>query len=144
LIDVTVTIDLTQHVALLGYGPPSDGLSSLSGYGWQLCFSAKHETDVAQQYVIQLVDDFLYGAVNNWKNADEALVDEWQVLLPLVDTVPAHCKLRIALRNDESGNVTGVTFTMRDGQGDKVAERDMTLTDIGLPADDLRPSSPSN
>jgi Hemopexin len=140
LLDVTVTIDLTQHIALLGNGPPSDDLSSVSGYGWQLnCFSPTHETDVIQQYVIQLVDGHLYGTVNNWKNAHEALVNQWQLLLFFIDTVPAHWKLRIALRNDDPGNVTGVTFTVRNGEGETVAESDMALTDIGVPAHDLAP-----
>jgi hemopexin len=140
LIDVTVTIDLTQHIGLLANGPPSHGLSSASGYGWQLnCFSPKHETDAFQQYVIALVDGYLYGTVNNWKNLHQPLVDQWQLLVLSIDTVPAHWKLRIALRNDDPGNVTGVTFTVRGGEGETVAESDMALTDIGVPAHDLAP-----
>ncbi len=41
------------------------------------------------------------------------------------------------MRNDNHGNVTGVTFTVRGGGGQTVAESDMTLTDIGVPAHDL-------
>jgi hypothetical protein len=139
LIDVTVTIDLTQHVALLGNGPPSHGESSFSGYGWQLnCSSPKHETDVFQQYVIALVDGELIAQVNNWKNVHHQLVNQAQGLTGL-SAVPAHWKLRIALRNDDRGNVTGVTFTVRGGEGQTVAESDMTLTDIGVSAHDLSP-----
>jgi hypothetical protein len=43
------------------------------------------------------------------------------------------------LRNDDPGNVTGVTFTVRGGEGQTVAESDMALTDIGVPAHDLSP-----
>ncbi len=139
LIDLTVTIDLTQHVALLGNGPPSDGFPSVSGYGWQLnCYSPHHETDAWQQYVINVVDGDLIGQVNNWKNLHHDLVNQGQVLTGL-STVPAHWKLRIALRNDDHGNVTGVTFTVRGGEGQTVAESDMALTDIGVPAQDLSP-----
>jgi hypothetical protein len=43
LTDVTVTIDLAQHIPLLGNGPPIHGASAVSGYVWQLnCFSPKH------------------------------------------------------------------------------------------------------
>jgi hypothetical protein len=139
LIDVTVTIDLAEHIGLVFNGPPSQGEDSVTGYGWQLnCFSPTHETDVIQQYVIQLVDGELYGTVNNWKSVHDALVDQWQGLTGL-STVPAHWKLRIALRNDDPGNVTGVTFTVRNGEGETVAESDMALTDIGVPAHDLAP-----
>ena len=139
LIDVTVTIDLTQQTALLGNGPPSHGLSSISGYGWQLnCFSPKHETDAFQQYVIAVVDGELRGIVNNFASPTHELVFQQQGLTGL-STVPAHWKLRIALRNDGPGNVTGVTFTVRGGEGQTVAESDMALTDIGVPAHDLSP-----
>ncbi len=139
LIDVTVTIDLTQHVGLLFNGPPRQGNDAVTGYGWQLnCFSPTHETDAFQQYAIQLVDGELFGIVNNWKDRHHILVDQNQGLTGLA-TVPAHWKLRIALRNDDPGNVTGVTFTVRDGQGETVAEWDMTLTDSGVPAHDLAP-----
>jgi hypothetical protein len=144
LIDVTVTIDLTQHIALLGNGPPSHGDSSVSGYSWQLnCFSPKHETDAWQQYVIDFVDGALIGVVNNWKSSEHQLVDLRQNLVPPgiwgISTVPAHWKLRIALRNDDAGNVTGVSFTVHGGEGQTVAESDMTFTDLGVPAHDLSP-----
>jgi Hemopexin len=144
LLDVTVTIDLTQHIALLGNGPPSHGDSSVSGYSWQLnCFSPKHETDAWQQYVIDFVDDALIGVVNNWKSSEHQLIDLRQNLVPDsifgLSTVPAHWKLRIALRNDDAGNVTGVTFTVHGGEGQTVAEADMAFTDLGVPAHDLSP-----
>src|SRR5882757_7915490 len=144
LIDVTVTIDLTQHIGLLGNGPPSHGFSSVSGHGWQLnCFSPKHETDAFQQYVIPVVDGQLRGIVNNCKSSEHQLVDLRQNLVPPsiwgLSTVPAHWKLRIALRNDDSANVTGVTFTVHGGEGQTVAESDMTFTDLGVPAHDLSP-----
>jgi hypothetical protein len=145
LIDVAVTIDLTQQIGLLGNGPPSHGDSSVSGYGWQLnCLSPKHEAENAfQQYVIVFVDGALLGTVNNWKSSQHQLVNQRQNLVPKgifgISTVPAHWKLRIALRNDDRGNVTGVTFTVRGGEGQTVAEADMVLTDIGVPAHDLSP-----
>jgi len=139
LIDVTVTIDLTRHIALLFNGPPIHGASAVSGYGWQLnCFSPKHQTDAFQQYVIAVVDGELRGIVNNFTSLKHELVFAQQGLTGL-STVPAHWKLRIALRNDDPGNVTGVTFTVRGGEGQTVAESDMALTDIGVPARDLSP-----
>jgi hypothetical protein len=144
LIDVTVTIDLTEHIALLGNSPPSHGDSSVSGYSWQLnCFSPKHQTDAWQQYVIDFVDDALIGVVNNWKSSEHQLIDLRQNLVPDsvfgLSTVPAHWKLRIALRNDDPGNVIGVTFTVRGGEGQTIAQADMAFTDLGVPAHDLSP-----
>ncbi len=77
LIDVTVTIDLTQQIGLLLNGPPSHGAPAVSGYGWQLnCYSPTHETDAWQQYVINFVDGDLIGQVNNWKNLHHFLVNQ--------------------------------------------------------------------
>jgi hypothetical protein len=140
LIDVTVTIDITSQLGLLGNGPPVDNLDSVGGYSWQLnCYSPKQDTDVWQQYVISLIDDNLIASVNNWKSLTHDLVNENQSfgLFPIQEH--EHWKLRIALHSGRHGNVTGVTFTVRGGDGQLVSELDMTLTDIGVPAGDLAP-----
>jgi hypothetical protein len=139
LIDVTATIDFTARVGLLGNGRPVDGADSVSGYSWQLnCYSPKQDTDVWQQYVMGMLNGDFVVAVNSWKSLTKDLVNEQQTI-SLPSDLQEHWKLRITLRNDQRGNVTGVTFTVRDGQGELVGEEDMTLTDIGVPAHDLAP-----
>src|SRR5262249_30556284 len=123
---------------------PSHGDSAVTGYSWQLnCFSPKHETDAWQQYVINFVDGALIGVVNNWKSSAHQLIDLRHNLVPHgiwgISTVPAHWKLRIALHHDDPGNVTGVPFTVHGGDGQTVAQSDMTFTDLGVPAHDLSP-----
>jgi hypothetical protein len=54
--------------------------------------------------------------------------------------VPIFYKLRIGLLNDAHNNVTGVTFEVRDDNGQVVGSHTQTLTDIGgVSSSDIAP-----
>jgi len=55
-----------------------------------------------------------------------------------IATAPSSVKIPV-LERPTTVSITGVTFTVRGGEGQTVAESDMALTDIGVPAQDLSP-----
>ncbi|HEY3915097.1 MAG TPA: hemopexin repeat-containing protein, partial [Verrucomicrobiae bacterium] len=143
LTNVTVTVDLYSNLTYSANGAPQPCASSVSGFTFQLnCYSATKETDGWQQYVIGYDGSEIYGQINNWKNLTTSLINQaWNLVRsPAKKAVPAVYKVRIALQNDSNDNVTGVTFSIFDQNGNTVGSKSATLTSIsGVSSTDLAP-----
>ncbi len=107
LTDVSVTIEITEEI-----------VSSI-GFGFQLnANSPQGEATSFQQYVMFVDSGELSGAVNNFNAVGASLPVEIAGLLSLPNSVlPAGYRLTIALENDASGNITGVTYVVVDNDG---------------------------
>ncbi|HLI85058.1 MAG TPA: hypothetical protein VKV17_14140 [Bryobacteraceae bacterium] len=87
-----------------------------AGFGFQLnAYSPANETCAIQQYVIAVdTGGQMTCIVNNWQNASKALINNWVPLYKLPSAaLPAGYECRIALQNDNAGNVTAATYTVR-------------------------------
>jgi hypothetical protein len=126
LLGVTVIIDVDADI------------SGSDGFGFQLnAYSAKGDTDAAQQYLIYLSPSSdppqLTCMVDNWTATGKELVNT-QVELA---TLPSHMlpngyQLQISLQNDSQGNVTSATYTAIDNNGQTIGNQTITVpsTDV--------------
>jgi hypothetical protein len=128
VVGLSVTIDITEAIVL------KSSSGSIKGFSFQLnAYSMDGYTCGYQQYVIAMDDTALYGIVNNYAvQGNPARILRWTPAL--VDlggtTLAAGHKLIISLHTDDSGKVTGVTFTVRNAQGQEVGSATELLTDI--------------
>jgi hypothetical protein len=139
---VEITIDITESLVCTANGPPAKDLDSVTGFTWQLnCYSPAPKLDAVQQYVIGFQKGKLYGQINNWVDENTLLVDAYDKLTSVSgDGLPVGYKLRIALHNDSHQNVSGVTFSVLDANGNVAGSKTRTLTDIGdVTSADLSP-----
>ena len=86
-----------------------------AGFGMQLnAYSPQNETCAIQQYVIAVdTSGQMTCIVNNWQSASNALINNWVSLYKLPSaTLPAGHQCRIALQNDNTGNITAATYTV--------------------------------
>jgi len=144
LTGVTITADITNDMVVKSNGPPVPGTSSVSGFTLQLnCYSPGKDVDAWQQYVIGFDGSNLYGQINNWRasSTTKPLINQPYGLTSVSgNKVPIFYKLRIGLLNDSKNNVSGVTFEVRDDNGQIVGSHTQTLTDIsGVSSADIAP-----
>jgi hypothetical protein len=126
LIDLSVTINVTQDIA------------GSDGFGFQVnAYSGSNDFEGAQQYVITMdPQGELYGAVDNWQNGSTQLINHYVPLMNLPGAqLPTGYSLTIALQNDGSGNVTGVTYTVVDNQGNTAGNDTIDLLSLNLVGD---------
>ena len=119
-----------------GHGAPLKGLSSVTGFTFQLnCFSPTQFKDVAQQYVIGCHGNDLFGQVNNWKNDPNKPSGNFDVLINEVvgltsvsgHTLAAGWRLLISLGNDGNGNITGATFSVVNPKGNNAGKQSISI-----------------
>jgi hypothetical protein len=137
LIGLAVTIHVTQDIVCQSASGPIVGCSfQLNGY------SPKNHRCALQQYLIELYNNKLYGAVNNWPVSavnnwtvsDHYIIDDIFPLTVMPDAkLRAGYQLNISLQNDDSGNVIGATYVVIDGQG-HIWEMPRPLSEVA-PAD---------
>ena len=144
LTGVTITVDFTNDMVVKSNGPPLPHLGSVSGFTLQLnCYSPGKDVDAWQQYVIGFDGSNLYGQINNWRasSVTTPLINQVYGLTSVSgNKVPIFYKLRIGLLNDAHNNVSGVTFEVRDDNGQVVGSHTQTLTDIGgVSSSDIAP-----
>jgi hypothetical protein len=144
LTGVTITVDFTNDMVVKSNGPPLPHLGSVSGFTLQLnCYSPGKDVDAWQQYVIGFDGSNLYGQINNWRasSVTTPLINQIYGLTSVSgNKVPIFYKLRIGLLNDAHHNVTGVTFEVRDDNGQVVGSHTQTLIDIGgVSSSDIAP-----
>jgi len=111
--DLSVMIEVTENIVAGG------------GFSFQLNCNSPLGANVRwQQYVIAFDPTgpapVLSGSVNNWASNPKVPFIEPPPFLTLPGhspTLPAGYQLTITLANDANGNITGVTFTAVDNQG---------------------------
>jgi hypothetical protein len=81
-------------------------------------------TPVVQQYVFLISGTSIRGQINNWDNANVALVCDSVDLCPtpINNGLPAGYKLTVELNYDNT-NVTGATFKVIDNHGTELANK---------------------
>jgi hypothetical protein len=136
LVDVAVTIYITQDIAFSSNGKPSSG-SSVKGFSWQLnCVGRAADFALFQQYVICFDGTDIYGCINNWtidpadtKNAgfDKLILSEESLASVSGHKIPAGFQLIIVLTNDGVGNITSATFLVIDAKGDNVGKKTINV-----------------
>ena len=142
LTDVMIIITVTEDIILKSNSAPVKGQPSAAGFTWQLnCYSPKLETSAWQQYAIGFDGDTVYGQINNWSSMSTPLLNEvYDLANPGRGRIPAGYLLTISLRNDSDGNLTGVKFSVIDGDGEPKGAKSVTLTSIsGVSSTDLSP-----
>jgi len=112
--DLSVTIEITESiVADCGFSFQLNGNSPLgANCYWQQYVIAFDPTSGPQPT--------LSGSINNWatdKNGAWIEPPPWFTFPGESPTLPAGYQLTIRLSNDASGNITSVTFTVVDNQG---------------------------
>jgi Stigma-specific protein, Stig1 len=126
ILGLSVTFNVIQDIAI-----PSNGFS-LQLNAW----SPAEQTDAWQQYGF-LVDprDGIGGFINNWKDLQTALIDEWFDLHPLLPSsvLPAGYILKVSLQNDANGNVSGARYQVTDDHGNVVADKTKPQTAARAP-----------
>lgn len=120
-------------------------ITGSDGFGFQVnAYSAKGDTDGAQQYLIYLSphgDAQLTCMVDNWQSTSEQLVNQQVKLAPLpTHTLPQGYALTITLANDSNGRITAATYTASDKNGNSIGSHTITLLDLnGVTTADLAP-----
>lgn len=152
LLNATVTIRVTQPIVWQSTGGSSAGCGSpppplTNGFSIQMnCYSPKGKFCAWQQYIINLWNTQLYGAINTWPLSGGPIIfplsqggeftETLGSSLPS-NTIPAGYVLTIGLGNDSSGNVNNVTWTVN---GTPYAQNIPTLlASKSLPATDVAP-----
>jgi len=124
LVDVSVTIDVTQDIVW------ESSSGATQGFSFQLnCYSPVVTPPPAvyvawQQYVVELGGTELVGGVNGYQtDKSPAYLAKSNLLsLPSVK-IPAGYKIKLTLGYDASDNVTGVTFLVIDNSGSTVVNQ---------------------
>jgi len=108
-------------------------ITGSDGFGFQLnAYSAKGDSDAAQQYLIYLSPSStppqLTCMVDNWTAANTQIINDQVNLATLPShTLPAGYQLRISLQNDSSGNITGATYVVIDNNGNTLGNQTITV-----------------
>jgi hypothetical protein len=117
------------------------GLSS--GFSFQLnAYSPTKKRCAYQQYVLALRADKIVASIDNWPASGNNLVNDFKSVGSLPSaSLPAGYQVQIQLQNDpETADVTGVTWTVTNDQGQEIVNHHQTLTSIGgVNSGDLAP-----
>jgi hypothetical protein len=126
LLGVTVTIDVTQDIAVATNTGPT------SGFAFQLnAFSPESEKCAFQQYGFTVFGSDIAGFVDNWTIQDSNIVRDYFDMVSLPSPkIPAGCQLTVALQNDARANITGATYTVADDSGKTLASVKRVLTSL--------------
>jgi len=149
---LTVTIEITQNITVP------------LGMSFQLnCYSPANAQCVWQQYVLTFVPSATSSGsatinwmIDNWPSdayrqllkikSTSDLINQQKFLLSVPGsstTLPAGYKFTIALANDTNNNITGVTYTAADNQGDTANTGLITLEGLqvsnGTPSQKIGP-----
>ena len=120
---LSVIIDVTEDIV------------GSNGFSIQLnAYAATNEEAAYQQYIIYLEPNSnqLHLMVDNYKVNGE-LINYQPVLATLPSQkLPAGYQLQIILKNDASGNITGVTFVVIDNNGNTLANQPVNLLSLKL------------
>jgi hypothetical protein len=131
LIDVSVTIDVTQDIVWKSSSGPS------AGFSFQLnCYSPKGSTASYQQYVVGLLGNEITGGINNYSGKSSLLLGKYNLVSMPSAALPAGYRIKTTLHNDSSGNVTGVTWVVIDNLGNTLANNTQSVPGL---ASDLAP-----
>ena len=136
LIDVSVTIEVTEDMVWQSASGPTDG------FGFQLnAYSPQADLCAWQQYVLFLSGAELVGGIDNWPVTGNNLINDFFNLAPLPSvTLPAGYVLQISLGNDDNGNVVSATYVVTDNLGNTQANITQDLLSLGgVTSADLAP-----
>jgi hypothetical protein len=130
--NVSVTINVNDDMVVDAKSGPHGGFSfQLNAYS-----QAGHRV-VYQQYVFEFNDGTIGGAMENWKNLkDDVINTKFHICNISQKNLPSGFQLKVTLLNDDAGNVTGATFAVRDNAGNDIAN---VAKHLGLASKDLAP-----
>jgi Repeat of unknown function (DUF5648) len=102
------------------------------GFSFQLnCQSINSSVTGWQQYVISLWGPSLIGIVNNWINDSNYSLLQYTSLLTIENfTLPKGYKLKMELIEDKDANITGVTYSVFNAAGKRIAHHTRTISTI--------------
>jgi hypothetical protein len=115
-----------------------------TGFGFQLnAYSPQNYHTVWQQYVMIVADGGIVGVICNWtESVALPIINQYFLLFGLPSgtlLLPAGSTLKIALENDDGGNVSAVTFVVIDNHG-VTTNQTIPLDSIGgVTQEDLAP-----
>jgi hypothetical protein len=120
LLGVSVTIEITQDMALKSNSAPLPGLPQAQGFGFQLnAYSPSSSPCATQQIIMQVWGNQLVGQINNWTPANTALTNQIVTVAPLEtpNFLPKKYKLTTSLLYGSGGIITGAQFDVTDNHG---------------------------